>query len=157
MQEQVLIESFAPDLLLEAAVRAPNIARTLSVSILQFLTPAQIEAATGLTVTLIDKDVGLMLQWAEIGPLFRLPGYASFEQYVGTVFGVGATCAALDIVLLGQAGPGAGFLVDTLQQFGLCALGFTATNAEEWGFLESLGVDGIYIDDIPLGVAIQGN
>ena len=161
MQDQVLIDSFAPDLILEAAIRAPSIGRTLGVSVLQFMTPEQVEAATGLPVTLINKDAGLGLQWAETGPFFRLPGYASFEQYVGIVLAVGSTCSVLDIRLLGQAeqsSPGAGAaMVDTLQGFGVCALGFTAVNAPEWGFLQFLGVDGIFTDDIPLGVAIQGN
>ena len=158
MQDQVLIESFAPDLLLEALVIAPEIKRTLSVSIIQFLTPEEVYAATGLPVTLIDKDVGLGLQWAETGPVYRLPGYVSFDQYVATVFGVDATCSSLDILLLGQAGPEAAtFMVGTLQQFGVCVLGWTATNEQEWDFLQFVGVDGIFMDDIPLGVSIQGN
>jgi hypothetical protein len=35
------------------------------------------------------------------------------------------------------------------------ALGFTATNPTEWFFLESLGLDGIYTDDVPFGVQHQ--
>ena len=34
-------------------------------------------------------------------------------------------------------------------------LGFTATSPTEWFFLESLGLDGIYTDDVPFGVQHQ--
>jgi hypothetical protein len=47
--------------------------------------------------------------------------------------------------------------VDTLHAHGLKALGFrtlgsTAPDSEIWFPLEPLGVDGIYVDDIPFGV-----
>jgi hypothetical protein len=47
--------------------------------------------------------------------------------------------------------------VSAVQGFGLKALGFTATNPAEWAFLESLGLDGIYANDVPYGVAHQAS
>ena len=75
MTDQVILESFSPAIVQIAAQVAPELPRALAMSILQFLSAEQVFAATGLPVTLIDKDVGLGLQWAEIGPFFRLPAY----------------------------------------------------------------------------------
>lgn len=61
-------------LLLIANQVAPDLPRALAMSILQFLPAEVVEAETGLEVTEIPKDVGFGLQWATIGPLFRLPG-----------------------------------------------------------------------------------
>lgn len=160
MAEQVLIESFSPAVVAMAAASAPDIARVLSVSVLQFLTPAQIEAATGWEVTLIDKDAGFGLQWADIGGLFRLPGYVSIDQFVGVALTMGSTAVALDIQVLQQAelsAPGSGsLLVGVLQSFGLSVWSFTVVDEAGWIFLDALGIDGIFIDDVPLGVALQG-
>lgn len=159
MTNQVLIESFSPAVVLMAAVSAPEIARVLSVSVLQFLSPEQIEAATGLEVNLIDKDAGFGLQWANIGGLFRLPGYASVGQFLGTAWLTGSTAVALDIVFLQlteQSDPGSGgSLVGYIQSFGLSVWSFTVTDEASWLFLSSLGIDGIFIDNVPLGVALQ--
>ena len=165
MKDQVILESFSPALLLIANQVAPDLPRALAMSILQFLTPAQVEAATGLTVTLIDKDVGLGLQWATIGPFFRLPGYQSVagdqpvEQYVGVALVLGARAVDLDVSFLGlaeQTQPGSGAaLVNFLHQLGFSVWSFTVEDEPGWLFLQSLGIDGIFIDDVPLGVGLQ--
>jgi glycerophosphoryl diester phosphodiesterase len=159
LEDQVILASFSPALLLDALDAAPHLPRALTASILQFLTPEEVEAATGLPVTLIDKNVGLGLQWAEIGPVFRLPGYVVYEQYVATALAVDARAASLDVLLLGQAeqsAPGsAALMVDALKQFGLSVWGWTIDDPAGWGFLEYVGVDGIFTDDIALGLAAQ--
>jgi glycerophosphoryl diester phosphodiesterase len=74
MADRVIFDSFSPALLYLAAQTAPEIPRELDISGLQLLTPAQIQAITGLPVTIIIKKNSLGLTWAEIGPVFRLPG-----------------------------------------------------------------------------------
>ena len=159
MNDQVILESFSPSLLLIAAQVAPDLPRALGMSILQFLTPQQVTDATGLPVTLIAKDVSLGLQWATIGPFFRLPGYQSVEQYVGVALTLGARAVDLDVLFLGQAeeiqpGSGAG-LVSLLRGLGFSVWSFTVVDESGWDFLQSLGIDGIFIDDVPLGVTLQ--
>ncbi len=161
MTDQVMLTSLSPALLYLADAEAPEITRILSISGLQLMTAAQIEALLGFPVTVIEKRLGLGLQWAEVGPIFRLPGYSSVAQVLSTA----AITTRVRVVeadlfffffLLESAGPQAGAqFVDTLHGSGLKALGFTATNPAEWFFLESLGLDGIYTSDIPFGVANQ--
>jgi hypothetical protein len=150
MTQQVMINSFSPALLLLMQVIAPEIPRDLGVTALQFLTPAEVAAATGLPVTLIDKKIDVGLQWAEIGQLFRLPGYRSSEEAFATAAAVGARVLEVELQLLQATG---GPFVEALRQFGYKVLGFTATTPTEWAFLESLDLDGIYVDDVPFGVA----
>ena len=57
-----------------------------------------------------------------------------------------------DLFLLSTFGTS---LVEALHASGLKVFGFTANNEAEWLFLESLGVDGIYTNDVPLGVENQ--
>ena len=84
MTRQATLTSFSPSLLYLASVGAPELTRILAVSGLQFLTEAEVEAMLGLPVTLIDKRLDLGLQWAEIGPIFRLPGYQSLADVLST-------------------------------------------------------------------------
>jgi hypothetical protein len=42
--------------------------------------------------------------------------------------------------------------VEAVHAVGLRALGFTATTPAEWLFLQSLGLDGIYTNDVPFGI-----
>lgn len=152
MTEQVMLTSFSPALLSIAATKAPDVTRLLALSGLQFLTAAEIEALLGLPVTLIDKRRDLGLQWAEIGPIFRLPGYRSVEEVLATAVAVGARVIEADLALLGMGGSP---FVDTMHGFGLKVFGYTANGVDEWWFMESLGVDAIYTNDIPLGVELQ--
>jgi glycerophosphoryl diester phosphodiesterase len=128
-------------------------------SAVQFLSQGQVEGATGLPVTAIDKNVGLGLQWAEIGLFYRLPGYVSIEQYILTAHLLGVKVVALDQVYLAQAEqiiPGsAAAIVAQLQMMGITVTGYTVDQDEQWLFLESLGVDGIFTNDIPRGVSLQ--
>jgi glycerophosphoryl diester phosphodiesterase len=152
MTQQVMLASFSPALLHLAAAEASDITRILSISGLQFLTAPEVEAALGLPVTFIDKKIALGLQWAEIGAIYRLPGYASVAEVFSTAAVTGVRVVEADLFFLGPAGSP---FVEALHGFGLKAFGFTATNLAEWSFLESLGLDGIYTDDIPLGVEHQ--
>jgi len=152
MTEQVMLDSFSPALLYLAAQQAPEIPRDLSISGLQFLTAPQIEALLGYPVTLINKKLNLGLQWAEIGPIFRLPGYGSVDEVFATAAAVRARVVEADLAFLCPAGAP---FVEALHGFGLKALGFTATNPAQWFFLQSLGLDGVYTDDVPFGVLHQ--
>lgn len=157
MTDQVMLTSFSPALLYLAASEAPEVTRILSISGLQFLTAPEIEdlLCPGLLcfpVTLIDKNPDFGLQWAEIGPIFRLPGYRSIDEVLSTAAVTGARVVEADLFFLSAAGAP---FVDLLHGFGLKVLGFTANDATEWFFLQSLGVDGIYTNDVPFGVKNQ--
>jgi glycerophosphoryl diester phosphodiesterase len=152
MTDRVMLMSFSPALLFLAAAEAPEIARDLGISGLQFLGPTDIEALLGLPVRGIDKRLDLGLQWGEVGLILRLPGYRSVAEVFSTAAIVGARVVEADLFFLSSAGAP---FVDALHDHGLKALGFTATNPTEWFFLESLGLDGIYTDDVPFGVQHQ--
>jgi hypothetical protein len=66
MTNKTIFDSFSPALLYLAAQAASEIPRELDLDGLQLLTPAQIEAITGLPVTIISKKNSLGLTWAEI-------------------------------------------------------------------------------------------
>ncbi len=150
MSDQVMFTSFSPSLLFIAAHKAPDIARILSVSGLQFLTAEEITRQLGLSVTLIKKKHDLGLQWAELGVIFRLPGYRSVAEVFATAGVTGVRVVEADLFFLNSAGAP---FVDALHALGLKAFGFTAGTPDEWFFLESLGLDGIYANDVPFGAA----
>ncbi len=160
MENQVLVESFSPEILELSKIGAPNIPTMLTINILQLLPPEQVEAITGLPVTLIDKINGLNLQWAEIGSLFRLPGYQDISEYVQTLLLIDSRAASLDSLILAQAEqaqPGSGSdFIDLLHSLGLSALVYTIDLEPDWLFFSSLGADGIYTNDIPLGLILEG-
>lgn len=159
MGQQVLLQSFSPTLLELAASLAPGIERQLLGSVVQFLPSEVVEVVTGLPVTIIPKD-DFGLEWAEIGPVFRLPGYESIEQFIEVSLMLGSRGVALDSLVLFQAEmsqPGSGaFLVGAMQMAGLTVMTYTLNTEAEWLFAESLGVDAIISDNIPLGLAEQG-
>src|SRR5205807_8279447 len=100
---------------------------------------------TGLPVTIINKKISLGLTWAEIGPVFRLPGYASPEQFLiaGIVTGVRVVGAEMDF--LGpaeqqQPGSGAAF-VGAAHSLRMRAFADPANTEADWKFFASLGVD----------------
>jgi glycerophosphoryl diester phosphodiesterase len=149
MSRQVMLTSLSPALLYLAQAQAPEITRILTVSGLQFFTAAEIEAALHLPVRPIDKVLGLGLQWADVGPLYRLPGYRSPGEILATAAITGARVVEADLLLLGMVGAP---FVEAVHAVGLRALGFTATTPAEWLFLQSLGLDGIYTNDVPFGL-----
>src|SRR5262245_21979869 len=167
MTHQVMLTSFSPALLLYAQTLLPEVTRSLTVDVLQFLSPEDIRSALnarfgGLLLTLIDKRPDLGLQWAEIGSLLRLPSYWSIEngsimesiaKMIATAARVEARVVEVDLVLLGS--PAGVLLVGALHSAGLEVFGYTADNEEEWRLLKSLGVDAIYTNDVPLGVELQ--
>lgn len=157
--KQVIIESFSPAILNKIANVAPEIPLNLTMTALQFLSEAQIEAATGLPVVLIDKDAGYSLQWAETGPFYRLPGYESVEQYLVTAYFAGVSLIALDWAFLAQADqlqPGAAAaLVAQAKQLGFVVTGYVADTEQQWQMFEMWGVEGIFTSNVPLGAALQ--
>ena len=160
MGNQVLVESFSPEILELSKVNSPDIPTMLTLSVLQLLPAEQIEAITDLPVTLIDKNAGFNLQWAEIGLLFRLPGYVDINEYLQTILQTSSQAASLDSLFLGQAEltlPGSGrAFIDYLHLLGLSALVYTIDTEPDWLFYSSLGADGIYTNDIPLGLMLEG-
>lgn len=155
----VFFNSMSPVMLALAADRAPEIPRQLTLLVLQFLSPQQIEAALGLPVTLIDKAPEFGLQWAELGTVHRLPGYAEPAQALATAHAVGATIVSFDLRLLAQleqlqAGA-ASMLVAVAKQSGLHAFGGDVVDAQQWMFGAALGLDALYADDVPLAVSLQ--
>ena len=167
MTRQVILTSFSPVLLLHAQAFIPEATRSLTVDVLQFLSPDDVRSALkdrfgDISLTLIDKRPDLGLQWAEIGFLLRLPSYWSVEngsiveaigKLITTAALVDARVVEADLVLLGS--PAGALFVDALHGAGLEVFGYAVDNAAEWQLLVSLGVDAIYTNDIPLGVELQ--
>ena len=158
MANQVIFDSFSPALLYLAAQVAPEIPRELDLSGLQLLTPGQIEAITGLPVTIISKKNSLGLTWAEIGQVFRLPGYASPMQFLATGMALNVRVVGGELDFFGpaeqqQPGSGAAF-VAAAHSLGLRVFADPAGTEADWNFFASLGVDAIY-SVIPLGVRLQ--
>lgn len=159
MQEQVVIEAFSPAIMQMFANEALNLKRNFSINALQLLSAEEIEAETGLPVTLIDKDAGFGLQWAEIGPYFRLPGYESLEQYIGVALMLGSQFVTLDRLMLLQmemlqSGLGA-MVVGQLHELGFTVTVYTVDTAPEWEMFAAMGLDGIYTNNIPMGLAYE--
>ena len=158
MTDKVIFDSFSPALLYLAAKAAPGIPRELDISGLQLLTPAQIQAITGLPVTIVQKNISLGLQWADIGQVFRLPGYANPVQFLGTGLALHVRIVGGEMDFLGpaeqqQPGSGAAF-VAAAHSLGLRAFADPANTPDDWNFFASLGVDAIY-STIPMGVQLQ--
>jgi glycerophosphoryl diester phosphodiesterase len=156
--DRVIFDSFSPALLYLASQEAPEIPRELDLDGLQLLTPAQVTAVTGLPVTIINKKISLGLTWAEIGPVFRLPGYASPTQFLITgivtqVRVVGAEMDFLGAAEQQQPGSGAAF-VGAAHSLGMKMTADPANSEADWNFFASLGVDAIY-STIPMGVKLQ--
>jgi glycerophosphoryl diester phosphodiesterase len=160
-EQQVVIEAFSPAIAAMFAAEAPGIKRNFSINLLQLLSPEQIEAITGLPVNLIEKNAGFGLQWAEIGVFFRLPGYTSIEEYVNVAYALGATLVTLDKLIplqaeVAQPG-GAAMLVGLLHQYGFNVTAYTVDTEPEWMFMSSIGIDGIYTNNIPMGLSLEGS
>ncbi len=158
MADQVIFDSFSPALLDLAAQAAPEIPRELDLDGLQLLTPAQVQAITGLPVTIINKKNSLGLTWAEIGPVFRLPGYASPQQFLATGLAIRARIVGGEMDFFGpaeQQQPGIGAIfVAGAHSLGLKVFADPANTEADWNFFASLGVDAIF-STIPLGVRLQ--
>ena len=156
MQEQVIVEGFSPAIIAMFATEAAHIKRNLSVNAIQLLSADEVEAVTGLPVTPIDKQAGFGLQWAEIGVLFRLPGYRSLEEYIGVAYQLGVQFVTIDKLILfqiEQLQPGGGALfIQQLHQLGFSVTAYTVDSESEWLLLASMGVDGIFTNDISLDV-----
>ncbi|HYL83223.1 MAG TPA: glycerophosphodiester phosphodiesterase [Candidatus Angelobacter sp.] len=158
MGKQVIFDSFSPALLYLASQAAPEIPRELDLDGIQLLTPAQVEAITGLPVTIINKKISLGLTWAEIGPVFRLPGYASPQQFLVTGLIVGVRVVGGEMDFFGaaeqqQPGSGAAFVAGA-HSLGLRVFADPANVEADWNFFASLGVDAIY-STIPMGVKLE--
>jgi len=158
MADRVIFDSFSPALLLLAAQTGPEIPRELDLDGLQLLSPAQIQVVTGLPVTIINKKNSLGLTWAEIGPVFRLPGYASPQQFLATGMATSVRVVGGEMNFFGaaeQQQPGSGVaFVAGAHSLGLRVFADPAGSEADWNFFASLGVDAIY-STIPLGVRLQ--
>src|SRR5947209_1784294 len=146
--DRVIFDSFSPALLYLASQTAPEMPRQLDLDGLQLLTPAQVQAVTKLPVTIINKKISLGLTWAEIGPVFRLPGYASPVQFLitGLVTSVRVVGGEMDFFGAAeqqQPGSGAEFVV-AAHSLGMRAFADPANTPADWNFFATLGVDAIY-------------
>ena len=158
--EQVIIESFSPAIIAMFAAEAPMIKRNFSINILQLLSPEEVEAITGLPVTLIDKNTGFGLQWAETGVFFRLPGYRSMMEFISVAIATDSRLVTLDKLIpnqleLAQPG-GAKLLVAELHSYGFTVTSYTVDTEPEWLFMSAIGIDGIYTNNIPMGLLLEG-
>jgi len=159
MQQQVLVESFSPEVVAMVKANHPSIPRALSFSLLQALTPEQLESITGLPVTLLDKNVGFGLQWVEVGPVYRVPIYESIYEYISTLVALESRAATLDKDALLQmemiAAGSAALLNSQLHNIGISSLAYTVNDESEWLFLTSIGVDGFYTDEVLMGLSLE--
>jgi glycerophosphoryl diester phosphodiesterase len=158
MANQVIFDSFSPALLYLAKQAAPEISRELDLDGLQLLSPGDVQKFTGLPVTIINKKISLGLTWAEIGTVFRLPGYASPEQFLITGIVTGVRVVGGEMRFFGpaeqqQPGSGAAF-VGAAHSLGMRVFADPANTPDDWNFFASLGVDAIY-STIPMGVKLQ--
>jgi glycerophosphoryl diester phosphodiesterase len=160
MGDQVIVESYSPEILALVMTSEPDIPRMLAVDMLQLLSAEQVAYFTGLPVTLIEKDAGFGLQWGEIGPLYRLPSYYGPDpmgNYVSTLFGTGSHTASFDKTILLQMmavdPANAAGLVWQLHDFGFGVHVFTVQTDFEWDAFSAFGVDGMYVDNIPWGLS----
>ena len=155
----IYFNSMSPVLLEIAAQMAPEVQRQLTVIVLQLLSAEEVEAALGLPVTLIEKTPSFGLQWAEIGSIFRLPGYTSPQQAIQTAHASGSGIISYDLRLLGlmeQTQPGsASQLVQATRATGLHVFAGDVETAADWAFGASLGVSALYANDVPLAVSLQ--
>ena len=156
--DRVIFDSFSPALLYLAQRVAPEIPRELDLDGLQLLTPAQVQGITGLPVTTINKKISLGLTWADIGSVFRLPGYASPEQFLATATTIQARVVGGEMDFFGaaeQQQPGSGTaFVGAAHSLGLRVFADPANTETDWNFFAALGVDAIY-SAIPMGVQLQ--
>ncbi len=156
--ELVYFNSMSPVMLGLARERAPEIRRQLTVLALQFLEAEQLEAILGLPVVEIEKNA-YGLQWGEIGPIHRLPGYAAPAQALGAAMAVGASIVSWDLRFLGQleqvqAGQGAA-LVQATKALGIHVFSGDVSQPEHWWLGATLGVEALYADDVPLAVGLE--
>ena len=137
-----------------------------------------IEQISEYKVQRIEKDT-FGLSWGEIGIepapgypviwLYRLPGYfpevpdgEAFVNYIGTLFATGSSIASLDKLVLFMASEPpkpvlAGLIVEALHDYGFQVLVYTVADQGEWWFVSTAGADGIFVDDIPMGLMMEGN
>ena len=161
MEDQVILNSGSPSILKRAAIQAPEIARALTLNVLQLLTPEQVQAIVGFPVVKIPKnDCGL--DWYNIGPIARLPSMpgTNGNQRFGSFLGVALGCASsqavsLDKRILLQTPAAAPSLVAAVHGAGLEAIVWTVDSQAEWDILSGAGVDGITTNNIALGLASQ--
>lgn len=156
--DRVIFDSFSPALLYLAQQAAPEIPRELDLDGLQLLTPAQVQGVTGLPVTIINKRISLGLTWADIGLVFRLPGYASLQQFLATGMAiqarvVGGEMDFFEAAEQQQPGSGTAF-VGAAHSLGFRVFADPANTEADWNFFAALGVDAIY-STIPMGVKLQ--
>lgn len=161
MTEQVMLASLSPALLSLAAVEAPEIPRVLTISALQLLSAEEAEQALGCPqdprsvlcpVVPVDKALDLGLQWAEVGLLYRLPGYRSGVELFTAAALTGVLAIEAEVPMLRALGAP---FVQAAQATGLRVFAFAVDSAEEWEQLQRLGVDAIYTDDARLGAQSQ--
>lgn len=159
MQDAVMFDGFSPALVYLAQQLAPEIPRELDLDLLQLLTPAQVTAATGMTVTPVQKTLNLGLQWADVGGIYRLPGYSSVSQFFYTAKVVGASIidGEMDFIATSeQQQPGSiAQFVGAAHALGFKAYADPAKNVQQFGYFASFGFDGAYCDDIPSSLALQ--
>lgn len=178
MKDQVTIESYSPEILALVRERNPGIPRMLAVDSMQLAHPDEIRYLGYLVNDLGTGPFGL--PWGEIGVrveigegqfveifFYRLPGYYTgpagegevIANYIYTLMGTESRSASIDKFILLQtmrydpSGTLARTIVESLHQAASDVLVFTVDPVTEWSLFSSFGVDGMYVDDIPEGVA----
>ena len=139
MLKQIIIESYSPAILTLATDVAPDVARVLTVNALQFQTSKHIADTTE--------------------ALFLLPSYDSIEEFIQVALDLGTIAVDLDMLILQRAeqfNPDSGSLIVTsFNVFDLSVWSFNAANQADWEFLNSMGINGIITDGVPLGLILK--
>jgi glycerophosphoryl diester phosphodiesterase len=159
MESAVILDGFSPALVYLASQMAPSIPRELDLDLLQLMTPAQVAANTGMTVTPIQKNLSLGLQWGNVGGIYRLPAYTSVQQFFYTAKVVGASIVDGEKDFIGyseQTQPGSvAQFVGAAHSLGFKVFADPAHTAQEFAWFASFGFDGAYCDDIPSSLALH--
>ncbi|HSQ64271.1 MAG TPA: glycerophosphodiester phosphodiesterase [Polyangiaceae bacterium] len=159
MDNAVMFDGFSPALLYLASQAAPNIPRELDLDLLQLMTPAQVTANTGMPVTEIQKNLSLGFQWADVGVVYRLPGYTSVTDFFTAAFITGSRIVGVEKDFIGyseQTQPGSvAQFVGAAHYYGFKAYADPAKTVQEFGWYASFGFDAAYCDDIPASLALQ--
>ncbi len=155
--DQVILTSFSPTIIATAAAAAPEIRRALDLNALQLATKEVVEQLSGLPVKEISKANGLGLQWAEVGPIYRLPGYTSMNQFLGIAHHTKSHSVLIERLVPLQAPSQAAALIAGIHGLGMKVFFWTVNSEAEWSFLASAGADAIITDKVELGVSLESH
>lgn len=157
--EQVIVESSSPSMLTLASNLSPTIAKSLNLNTLQLLDYDQIETVSGYAPTRLNKQTGFGLQWAEIGPLYRIPLYKNIEQAAFTAYLADTSFITVTDHLLDHIETstqlGAQAWIEKISKTGVQIIMHAADTKREWNNARFLGIDGVQTNNVEMAIDKQ--